>query len=61
MKAIAFDVPGGPEVLQIVDIPAPTIQKDTELLIRLRAAGVNPIDTKLRQRGTLKTDKTPLL
>ncbi|HLO47971.1 MAG TPA: zinc-dependent alcohol dehydrogenase family protein [Kamptonema sp.] len=59
MKAIAFDVPGSPEVLQIVDIPAPTIQKDTELLIRLRAAGVNPIDTKLRQRGTLKQDKTP--
>ena len=59
MKAIAFDTPGNPEVLQIVDIPAPVIQKDTELLVRLRAAGVNPIDTKLRQRGTLKQDKAP--
>lgn len=58
MKAIAFDVPGSPEVLQLQDIPAPTIQKDTEILVRLRAAGVNPIDTKLRQRGVFLQDQT---
>jgi NADPH2:quinone reductase len=56
MKAIAFNQPGSPEVLQVVEIPAPTIQKDTEILVRLRAAGVNPIDTKLRQRGVLKPE-----
>ncbi len=59
MKAIAFETPGTPEVLKLIDIPVPTIEKETELLIRLRAAGVNPIDTKLRQRGPLKPDQRP--
>ncbi|MGE5658910.1 MAG: zinc-dependent alcohol dehydrogenase family protein [Actinomycetota bacterium] len=59
MRAIAFDVPGSPEVLQLQDLPVPTIQKDTEILVKLRAAGVNPIDTKLRRRGTLVQGQTP--
>lgn len=59
MKAVVMTAAGGPEVLQLQEIPAPVIQKDTEILVRLRAAGVNPIDTKLRQRGTFYPDKTP--
>jgi NADPH2:quinone reductase len=56
MKAIAFNLPGSPEVLKVVEVTAPTIQNETEILVRLRAAGVNPIDMKLRQRGVLKPD-----
>jgi len=56
MKAIAFNLPGSPEVLKVVEVTAPTIQNETEILVRLRAAGVNPIDMKLRQRGVLKSD-----
>lgn len=59
MKAIVFETPGSPEVLRIQDIPAPTIQKETEVLVRLRAAGVNPIDTKLRSKGTFYPDLSP--
>lgn len=59
MKAIAFEMPGSPEVLRLVDIPAPTIQKETEVLVQLRAAGINPIDTKLRARGTFYPEKNP--
>ncbi|MGB8688953.1 MAG: zinc-dependent alcohol dehydrogenase family protein [Microcoleus sp.] len=59
MKAIAHFTPGSPEVLQLYDIPAPTIQTETEVLVKLRAAGVNPIDTKLRARGTFYPDRTP--
>lgn len=43
---------GKPEVLEIREIPEPQIEKPTEILVRLKAAGVNPIDTKLRNRGT---------
>lgn len=50
---------GDPEVLQLQDIPQPNIEKDTEILVRLKAAGVNPIDTKLRKRGTFYPDQTP--
>jgi NADPH:quinone reductase len=59
MKAIAFFTPGTPEVLKLHDIPAPTIQKETEVLVRLRTAGINPIDTKLRARGTFYPQQTP--
>jgi NADPH2:quinone reductase len=59
MKAIVFETPGSPSVLKLQDIPAPTIQTETEVLVRLRAAGINPIDTKLRSRGTYYPEKTP--
>jgi NADPH:quinone reductase len=58
MKAIIFETPGSPEVMRMQDIPAHTIQRETEVLVRLRAAGVNPIDTKLRAKGTFYPDRT---
>ncbi len=42
----------------MVDIPAPAFS-DAELQIRVRAAGVNPIDTKLRSRGLLFENALP--
>ena len=53
MKAIQMREPGGPDVLSLVDLPAPEIRSPTEVLVRLEAAGVNPVDTKIRARGTL--------
>lgn len=52
MKAILMTAPGKPEVLQFQEAREPQIEKPTEILVRLKAAGVNPIDTKLRSRGT---------
>ncbi|MGA1603734.1 MAG: zinc-dependent alcohol dehydrogenase family protein [Prochlorothrix sp.] len=59
MKAIVLTAPGAPENLQLQTLPDPEIQRGTDLLIRLKAAGVNPIDTKLRQRGSFYPDRTP--
>ncbi len=50
MKAIVMTAPGGPEVLQLEERPVPRLERDTDVLVRLKAAGVNPIDTKLRTR-----------
>lgn len=61
MKAVLMTAAGEPEVLQLQDVPEPKIQNDTELLVRLHAAGVNPIDTKLRQRGTFYPDEMPAI
>ena len=52
MKAVVMTAVGAPEVLQLQDVPQPKIENSTELLIRLKAAGINPIDTKFRSRGT---------
>ncbi len=61
MKAVLMNAPGEPAVLQMGTVPTPTIQQDTELRVRLKAAGVNPIDTKLRQRGTFFPDRLPAI
>lgn len=61
MKAVVMTTPGNPDVLQLQEVPNPTIQTDTEILVRLHAAGINPIDTKLRQRGTFYPDQMPAI
>lgn len=48
MKAVRFSAFGGPEVLEIVDLPAPRPGRG-EVRIAVRAAGVNPSDWKKRQ------------
>jgi NADPH:quinone reductase-like Zn-dependent oxidoreductase len=48
MKAIRIHKYGGPEVLQYEDAPRPKPQA-SEVLIRVHAAGVNPVDWKVRE------------
>lgn len=52
---------GEPDVLQLQEIPDPQIKSDTEILVRLKATGINPIDTKLRSRGTFYPDQMPAI
>jgi NADPH:quinone reductase-like Zn-dependent oxidoreductase len=47
MKAIVVHQYGGPEVLKYEDAPRPE-PKDDEILIRVAAAGVNPVDAFIR-------------
>lgn len=56
MKAILMREPGGPEVLMATELPKPEIQGPNDVLVRLAAAGVNPVDTKIRSRGPLLPD-----
>lgn len=47
MKAIRIHQYGGPEVLKFEDVADP-VAKEGELLVRVRAVGVNPVDTYVR-------------
>jgi len=49
---------GTPDVLEYQEIETPEIKLDSELLIHIQAAGVNPLDTKLRQ-GLYPMDNLP--
>jgi NADPH2:quinone reductase len=53
MKAIVMTTPGGPEVLKFQDLPEPVLSQDTDILVRVKAAGVNPVDTKMRAKPTV--------
>ena len=50
MRAISQDVLGGPEVLKEVELEQPA-PRPNEVLVRVRAAGVNPTDWKHRATG----------
>lgn len=45
--AITYSSHGGPEVLELTEVPAPQ-PGPRQLVVRVEAAGVNPIDAKLR-------------
>jgi NADPH2:quinone reductase len=47
MKAIRVQRFGGPEVLELADVPDPR-PGPGQVLVRIRAAGVNPVDTYIR-------------
>ena len=62
MKAAMIDQYGKPEVLQVAEIAKPTI-KNNQLLLKVHAASVNPIDWKSR-KGMLRfliNKKFPLI
>lgn len=48
MRAIQISEHGSADVLKQVELEEPEITKPTEVKVELKAAGVNPIDTKLR-------------
>ena len=53
MKAIVMTTPGGPEVLKFQDLPDPVLSQDTDILVRVKAAGINPVDAKMRAKPTV--------
>jgi NADPH:quinone reductase-like Zn-dependent oxidoreductase len=48
MLAVLIHETGGPEVLRLEDVPAPEAG-DGEVLVRVHAIGINPIDWKFRK------------
>ena len=56
-RAVRFERYGGVEVLEVVDVDPPQ-PGDGQLLLRVRAAGINPFESKLRS-GLFK-DAIPL-
>ena len=52
MKKVSYDQYGGVDVLKLVEVPMPTID-ETTLLIKVKAASINPLDWKIRD-GDMK-------
>ena len=47
MKAIRVHEFGGPEVMKLEDVPEPEVGRG-QVLVRVHAVGVNPVDTYIR-------------
>jgi NADPH2:quinone reductase len=61
MRAVLMTRPGGPEVLELSTVPTPSIEGDTQVLVRVRAAGLNPVDVKQRGRGPWYPGEIPFI
>jgi NADPH:quinone reductase len=60
MKAIRVHKFGGPEVLQLDEVPNPH-PGPGQVLVRIRAAGVNPVDTYIRTGTYTMTPTLPYI
>ncbi len=60
MKAIVLDSYGGPDVLDLRDVEQPA-PGPGEVLVRVHATSVNPVDTKIRERGGRYGLEPPLI
>ncbi len=61
MKAILMISPGSAEVLQLCEIATPTLPTPHHVLVKLTAAGVNPLDTKLRSKPVYFPNQLPAI
>jgi NADPH:quinone reductase-like Zn-dependent oxidoreductase len=59
MRAIAINEPGGPDRLELMDLPVPDPAVG-EVLVRVEAAGVNLVDTMFRE-GYIDSGVRPLI
>lgn len=59
MKAILMTQPGLPDLLELRDIEEPGITEPSQIKVRLRAAGINPVDTKIRRNGLFYPNPLP--
>ena len=60
MRAVQIESFGGPEVLQVVELPDP-VPGDGQLLVTVRAAGINYADTHATEDSYLAKQRLPLI
>jgi NADPH2:quinone reductase len=60
MRAVRIDEFGGPDVLQVVDVPEPQPGED-EVLIKVSRAGMNFADTHTRENSYLARYEVPMI
>jgi NADPH2:quinone reductase len=59
MKAVQLSRFGGPEVLEIVETPTPSLRSG-EVLVRVHAAGINFFEVLMRQDRYAVTPELPM-
>ncbi len=59
MRAVVMTSAG--EALRVQELPKPHLQQPTDLLVRIRAAGINPVDTKIHRLGPYLDQGSPMV
>jgi len=61
MQSIVMTAVGTPDVLKFQDSSEPEITQPTDIKVKLLAAGVNPVDTKVRSNGLFYDNALPAI
>ncbi len=61
MKAVLMTAAGSPDVLAVYDTEKPELLSPHHIRVKLAAAGVNPLDTKLRTKPAYGLSKLPAI
>jgi NADPH:quinone reductase len=61
MKAILMTAIGNADVLTVQNIAEPEITTATQIKVKLKAAGINPVDTKVRRNGVFYQQPLPAI
>jgi NADPH2:quinone reductase len=61
MKAAVLAAPGGPEALELTEVDLPWPAPDRHVLVRLKAAALNPADSYFRAFGPYVEGKGPCI
>ncbi|MDM8559822.1 zinc-dependent alcohol dehydrogenase family protein [Candidatus Parabeggiatoa sp. HSG14] len=61
MKAVLLTAAGGTEVLKMDEVNLSTLPNTDFMRVRLYAAGINPVDYKMRDKGGMMPDKLPTI
>ena len=61
MKAVMLTGAGGTDNLKLMEVPAPVIKDPLDVIVRLHACGLNPVDYKLRRKGGFYPDRFPFI
>ncbi|KAB1230948.1 zinc-binding dehydrogenase [Chryseobacterium viscerum] len=61
MKTIVIKNYGGPEVLQVTEMPIPIITDPSQVLVKVRATSVNPLDYQVRRGDYASFFELPII
>lgn len=61
MKAVMLTGAGSVDMLQLMEVPDPILKEPQDVLVRLHASGLNPVDYKLRRKGGYYSNRLPLI
>lgn len=61
MQSVVMTAIGAPDVLKFQDSFEPEITQPTHIKVKLAAAGVNPVDAKVRRNGVFYDDGLPAI
>lgn len=61
MKTIVIKNYGGPEVLQLAEMPVPLITGPSQVLVKVRATSINPLDYQVRRGDYTSFFELPII